>query len=165
MRRGFGVRLAAGTVDVFLGFLVCYILHWFIGYYFASRAVVALHIGEPASLWKGPIPLLLGIIGPFFYVLPFAFLLIFLPEAIWGWSIGKKIFELKIEASKESLWTRYLIKTSGLLGITLALIIGSWELTVISTGIGIIILLGFFLSLGREKTALHDRLAGTVVVS
>jgi len=100
-----------------------------------------------------------------FFTLPFALLLVYLPEALWGRSIGKLVFGLRIEASQEARWTRYLFKTSGLLGITLAFIIGSWELTVISTGVGIVILLGFFLSLGKDKKSLHDLLAGTTVVS
>ncbi len=111
-----------------LGFLLCYILHWYLGYYFASRAVVTFQIGVPGSLWKGPIPMILGIIGTYFYTLPFAFFLAFLPEAFIGWSLGKKLLRLRIAdqnrkvAERASLWRRLLFKTSGLWGITLALV-------------------------------------------
>lgn len=49
-------------------------------------------------------------------------------------------------------------------GITLALILGSTVLIVTSFVLGVIVLLGFLLSLGNEKLALYDRLAETEVI-
>jgi len=115
------------VVEIILGFLLCYALHWFVGYYFATRAVVTLHIGDPNSIWKGPIPWLMGIFGTYVYTLPFAFFLVFLFRAIW------------------SKLTSRVILAAGFGGMTLAFVLGSWQLLVFSLGIGIIVLLGFFL--------------------
>ena len=146
MKQGIGIRPAAGAIDIVAGVILCYILHWFIGFYFAFRAMATFHVGQPGTIWKGSIPWMLGMIGPFIYVLPIVFFLIFLPEAIWGQSIGKKIFGLKIKGTPKELWLRYLIKTVGFWGITLALILGSWQLLVFFLGAGIIVLLGFLVS-------------------
>lgn len=154
MRKGFWGRLAAGIIDIAAGFLLCYLIHWYVGRYFALRAVVTFHIGEPGTVWRGFIPMMLGAIGNYFYTLPFALFLIFLPEAIWGQSIGKFILRIKIAGEPKKLWLRYFIKTVGLWGMSLAFVLGVWQLLVFFLGLGIIVLL----------FNLQDRLTGTSVI-
>jgi hypothetical protein len=159
MRQGFGRRLTAGLVDLLAGLSLCWIIHWPLGYYFATRAVVAFRIGAPDTLWKGTIPWLMGIFGTYVYTIPLALWLILLPEAIWGFSIGKMLWRLRIKGSTGqvapsiNLWSRYLLKTCVFWGLTLSLIVGSWNLVVLSTVIGLLILL----------FDLHDRWSKTAV--
>lgn len=139
MIKGFLARFAAGICDVIMGLSLCYILHWHLGHYLASRSVVTFHIGQPGTLWKGLIPWILGLFGTYFYTLPFALFLIFLPEAIWGRSFGKML--LRLPAVSNHLWPRFFLKTTMFWGMTLALVVGSWELMVSSIVVGSIILL------------------------
>jgi len=154
MRKGFWSRLAAGVIDLAAGFFLCYLIHWHIGRYFALRAVVTLHIGEPGTIWKGTIPWIMGMFGEYVYTLPFALFLVFLPEAIWGRSIGKLVLRIKIAGEPKKLWLRYFIKTIGLWGMTLALVLGIWQLLIFFLGLGIIVI--FF--------NLQDRLTRTTII-
>ncbi|MFH1825757.1 MAG: RDD family protein [bacterium] len=151
-------RFLAGLIDLLAGFGLCYLLHWRVGLYFTRRALVALHAGAPDTFWKGTIPWLMGLAGPFIYTLPLAFLLISLPE-IWGWSLGKKFVGLSIASGngRSGLLIRFLIKTVGFWGITLALVTGSRWLIVLSFFLGCIILL-------LSPTRLLNRLSKTEIV-
>lgn len=141
MKQGRGIGLAAGAIDIFFGLILCHFLQLFLGYYFASRAVVTLRIGQPGTIWNGPIPWVMGMFGNYVYTIPFALFLIFLPEAIWGWTIGKKMLGLRVKGTLKQRALRFLIKTSGFWGMTLALVIGSWQLLVLFLGSGILSLL------------------------
>ena len=126
-------------------------------------------IGSPDSLWKGPIPFLLGVIGPFSYVLPLAIWLVLLSEPLFGTSPGKFLFRLKIcktdgkQAKLKEKWIRHASKTSPLWILILALLVGSWQVAVISVFALVVILPGFFLLLGPQKMAIHDSLSKTGV--
>jgi hypothetical protein len=141
MTRGLFRRISALAIDVVLALLLCYALHWYVGFYFSGRAFVTLRVGQPGTLWRGAIPWFLSLIGPYFYTLPLSFFLIFLPEALWGRSIGKLFTGLKISGRKKDLWLRYLLKTTLFWGTTLALMLGSWQLLVFFLVVGILILL------------------------
>jgi uncharacterized RDD family membrane protein YckC len=141
-----------------------------VGYYFAGRAVVMLKIGHPESIWKGVIPFFMGMAGPFTYVLPLAFYLIFLSEALFDTSPGKLVFRIRIctirgeSLSGRERWLRHVIKTAPLWLMLLALLMGRWELAIISIITLIILLLGILMVFNSKKQSLHDRLAGTKVV-
>jgi hypothetical protein len=169
--KGFWLRLFTGSVDGVIGLVVALLLSNSTGVFFAHRAVVMLEIGSPNTLWQGPIPMVLGIMGTLVYGLPFAMLLVFLPEALSGATPGKCLLRIRVKGREDSpatkwrLWLRYLLKTCGLWGMTLALLAGSWELAIIAAVAQIVVLLGFLLCFGTNSLALHDRISGTVVSS
>jgi uncharacterized RDD family membrane protein YckC len=171
VRRGFAIRLLAVTIDVLLGILVAVLLSRTLGWYFAGRSVVMLSIGSPDTFWRGPIPMVLGYFGTVVYGLPFAMLVVLLPEALFGAAPGKWILALRVTArdgapaSARSRWVRWIAKCSGLWLMVLALILGSGVLAGVAVAAGVAALAGSFLAIGRRREALHDRLAGTAVCS
>jgi hypothetical protein len=56
-------RLSGAALDGALGFALALPLSSTLGLYFSRRAVIALQMDSPTSLWKGPVPLLLGVFG------------------------------------------------------------------------------------------------------
>ncbi len=169
--RGFAIRSLAATMDVLLGVVVAVLLWRTLGWYFAGRSVVMLSIGSPDTFWRGPIPMVLGLFGTVVYGLPFAVLLVLLPEALFGAGPGKWILALRVTtadgapASAQSRWLRWIAKCSGLWLMVLALVVGSSVLAGVAVAAGVVTLAGFFLAIGRRREALHDRLAGTAVCS
>ena len=154
MKKGLLRSATALALDLVFALFLCYLLHWFVGFYFAKRAFITLRAGQPGTIWKGVIPWFLSLIGPYFYTLPLSFFLIYLPEAVWGWSIGKLLMGLRITGRAKDRWLRFIVKTSGFWGITLAFVLGSWQVLAFMLGIGVVVpLLG-----------LSDRIAGTAVV-
>ena len=68
--------MIAALVEFALAAALAVILVPTTGQWFAARSVVMLHVGEPGTLWTGPIPMVLSAAGPFVYGFPFALLLI-----------------------------------------------------------------------------------------
>ena len=134
-------RLVAGLIDIGFGLVLCHFLRNYFGHYFAARSVVTFHIGSPTTIWKGTIPWLMAMFSLFVYTLPLALFLAFLPEAIWGRGLGKFLLGLRIEGSPKKLWLRYLLKTTMFWGMTLGLILGSWQVLVLAIVMGAIVLL------------------------
>ncbi len=170
-RRGFGIRLLAGGLDAVLGTVVALLLAGTLGRWFAGRAVVMLSIGSPDTFWRGPIPMVLGILGSFVYGLPFALLLVLLAEALFGASPGKWLLGLQVVAADGtsaptgSRLLRWAAKCSGLWAMVLALVAGSWPVAIAALTAALIASAGFCLSIGPRSLALHDRLFGTAVHS
>ena len=170
-KKGFWIRLAASAVDLILGLILGLLLSKNIGFFFARLAVVMLKIGSPESIWKGPLPMIMGIFSTFFYVLPFSILLVLVIEGFSGASPGKFLFGMRVRekegaaAAPKTLLFRSIIKTSGLWGMTISLLIGSWIAAIFSLAAICLILIGFFWVLGNSKMALHDRISGSGVYS
>ena len=128
-----------------------------------------LRIDEPGTLWQGPVPMVLGILGPLVYLLPAVFLLVLLPEAFYGASPGKFALGMRVRGEEGEpapagrRWLRWGIKTACFWGMTLALITGKWEPAAASIIAGALVLAGFFSTLGPSRQALHDHLSGTAV--
>jgi len=168
-RAGFRIRAAAAAIDAAVALLIAIALSRTIGWYFAERAVVTLHIGQPGTLWKGPIPMILGAFGEVVYGLPFAGLLAWSADPLTGATLGKRLFRLRVRAvdggpartSRRLL--RFAIQTVGLWGWTLALLSGRWEMALAATVTGVAVLLGAPLALGPRSLALHDRLSRTAL--
>jgi len=171
LRRGFGIRFMASAIDAALGVALALLLSGTLGRWFAGRAVVMLSIGSPDTFWRGPVPMILGVFGNVVYGLPFAMLLVLLPEALFGIGGGKGLLRLHVmgadgePASTRSRWLRWTVKCSGLCGMVLALILGSGPVAVIAAGAALATMGGFCLAAGPRSEALHDRLTGTAVVS
>ncbi len=169
-RRGLGVRVLAAVIDSVLGLVVALLLASTTGRWFAGRAVAMLSIGSPDTFWRGPIPMVLGILGPLVYGLPFALLLAWLPEALFGAGLGKWALRLRVgdgtgePARAGSLWVRWAVKCVGLWGMGLALLLGNGPAALVALAAGVIVIAGFIPAAGRERRALHDRLSGTAVL-
>ncbi len=167
---GFWIRAAAAAIDVACGFAATLLLSKSVGVFFARRAVVTLRIGDPHSLWKGPIPFMLGMVGEVVYLIPFVFLLVWAVDPVTGATIGKRAFGLRVRAAdgrparREKRWLRFGVETVGLWGWTFALLAGEWQLALLASAAGAAMLAGSLVALGPRSVALHDRLSGTMVV-
>jgi uncharacterized RDD family membrane protein YckC len=138
-----------------------------IGLFFARRAVVTLHIGDPHTLWKGPLPFILGAIGEVVYLIPFTFLLVWILDPLSGATVGKRLLRLRVRrtdgepSSSARRWWRSALQTAGFWGLTLAFLVGSWQLVIVALVAGAIVFAGSFAAAGPSSLALHDRLSGT----
>ena len=168
-RAGFWIRAAAACLDAALGFALSLVLASSIGLFFARRAVVTLRIGEPDTLWKGPLPLMLGIIGEVVYLLPFTLLLVWILDPLTGATLGKRLLGLRVRDAEgqpiswQRRWYRTSVQTFGLWGWTLALLAGRWEIAALASLGGGVVLAGSVVALGPKSLALHDRLSRTSV--
>ena len=169
-RPGAGLRLLALAIDGVFALVIAVLLSSTTGRWFAGRSVVMLSIGSPDTFWRGPIPMMMGILGSLVYGLPFAALLVMLPEAILGVGVGKWAARLRIAAADGSpvgartLWLRWCIKCAGLWGMTLALVLGWSPVAFLTLAASAVVIAGFLSVFGHKRLALHDRLSGTVVV-
>lgn len=168
-RAGFWIRAAAASIDAGVGFAASLVLASSIGTFFARRAVVTLRIDAPDSLWRGPLPLMLGAVGEVAYLLPFALLLAWLLDPLTGATVGKRLLGLRVRnvdcqpASRQRRWYRSMLQTVGLWGWTLALVTGRWEIAVSASLAGGVVLAGSLVAVGPTSRALHDRLSRTSV--
>lgn len=164
-----GRRLLAAAVDLALGLALALLLAGSSGHFFAGRAVVALRIGAEGTLWRGPLPMILGYLGPLSYGLPFALLLVHLAEPLFGLTPGKLFAGLAIAGSDGApagtsrLWLRTAVKCGGLCLLVLALLAGSWQLAALGVLVTLVFLLGALPALLPSGRSLHDRLAGTAL--
>lgn len=172
-----GRRVAAAGVDLLLGLLLGLVLsNTRVGFFFAERAAVMLRIGSPDTIWKGPVPMILGILGPLVYGLPFSILLVMLLEPLTGASPGKGLMGLRIISRGRSstvrdqavaprrLWYRTAIKTAPLWGLLVALLAGSWMLALLFALVGCVLVLNFALAQFTSIELAHDAIARTGVV-
>jgi uncharacterized RDD family membrane protein YckC len=165
-------RLLATSIDVLIALALCFLLsNGRVGYFFASRAVVMLRIGSPDTLWKGPIPMILGILGPFVYVLPLSILLVLLTEPLTGTSPGKLWLGLKVvpndhaQVFSKRLWLRFVVKASPFWGMVVALLSGSWVLALFSVVLGVALLANMVLSLFCSIGTAHEVWSQTSVAT
>lgn len=133
--RGFRLRrCAAAVVDGAAALLIALLTGSTLGHYFAARAVVTLRIGEPDSVWRGPLPLVLGAVGEIAYGLPLALVLVLLAEPLTGRTPGKALLGLDLHVRGDGragggrLWLRFAVKASAPLLWMLALLTGRWEI-------------------------------------
>jgi hypothetical protein len=170
-RRGFGIRLVSAGVDFVFGIAVALLLTGTAGRWFARRAAVMLSIGSPDTFWRGPIPMVMGILGNFVYGLPFALLLVLLGEVFFGAGPGKWLFGMRVTApggtpapARRRL-VRWTLKCAGLWIMVVALVLGSAYLAALALGAAVVALAGLCLAIGSGRQALHDRLSDPAVCS
>jgi len=169
-RAGFWIRAAAAGLDAATGIALSLLLASSVGIFFARRAVVTLQIDNPDSLWKGPLPLMIGVFGEVFYLLPFTLLLVWILGPLTGATMGKRLLGLRVRdfegrpISRQRHGYRTALLTVGLWGWTLALLAGRWELAALASLGGAVVLAGSLVALGPESLTLHDRLSRTSVL-
>lgn len=154
----FARRCAAAAVDGAVSLLLALLMSTTLGDLFARRAVIALRIGEPDTLWTGPLPMALGLLGGIVYLLPLTLLLTWLAEPLTGRTPGHALLRLEIHGTKR--WTRYLFKAAGPLLLVSGLLAGRWEPLIAGIAASILMSAGFLAGAPRGST-LHDRAAGT----
>ena len=168
-RAGFWIRAAAAAIDAGVGLVASLVLASSLGTFFAQRAVVTLRIGDPGTLWKGPLPMIFGAVGEVVYLLPFALLVVWILDPVTGATVGKRLLGLRVRdadgqpASRRRRWWRSALQSAGLWGWTVALVTGRWEIAALASLAGSVVLLGSLAALGPASLALHDRLSGTSV--
>ncbi len=168
-RGGCWRRAAGAAADLSVGVVTTLLLRSSLGLFFARRAVVTLRMDAPDSWWKGPVPLILGAFGEFVYLLPFTLFLVWSLDPLTGATVGKRVLGLRVcdedgqAASRQRLWRRSAVQTVGLWGWVLALLTGRWEIALMASLAGGLVLGGSLLMLGPTSRALHDRLSRTSV--
>jgi hypothetical protein len=169
VRAGFLRRAAAGAIDVALGGAVCLLFSKTVGLFFARQAFVTLRVGQAGTWWTGPVPLVLGMFGEVVYFLPSVLLLIWTLDLLTGATVGKRLLALRERASdggRASLvrrCARTAVQTAGLWGWTVALLIGSWQVALLASAAGVVVIAGSLLALGPARLTLHDRVTRTCV--
>ncbi|MEZ5065988.1 MAG: RDD family protein [bacterium] len=152
-------RGLAALIDFLLALALAFLLLESTGEYFAARSVPTLHVGEPGTWWRGPVPLVLGLFGTLVYGFPFAYAAVLGTALLFGRTPGQIVARLEVvEASGESAPTagaarsgdtatrgatarrRSLLHAAGPIGMTLALVIASWPLLAAA------FLFGFFIA-------------------
>jgi uncharacterized RDD family membrane protein YckC len=134
-RANFGQRLGAFIIDMLISNVASGILGAIAGVILAVTAVNEDLIG-----WIGA---LIGLIVAWIYFIT-------VPTMTKGQTLGKKLLKIRvqhIDGIRLSQW-RFFIRE--FVGKTISFII---------------LLIGFFMALGKEKRALHDYLAKTIVVN
>jgi len=158
-------RFGAGAVDALVALALALLLSESIGRWFAGRAVDALRIGRPDSLWTGGAPMVLGAAGDLVYGMPLALTLILSAEPLTLATPGKQVLGIRIVPadSRRRLFVRFLVKGLGAWAVTLSLAAGSWPATALAAGLGALGLVGCLPALfGRP--ALHDHASSMRVV-
>ena len=119
-------RSAATGTDLLLALLLSGLSATSLGRWCARRAVLALAIDDPQSWWRGPVPLVLGILGELVYSLPVTMLLVALSRRAFGHTPGELWW--RVPARSET-WGRWLDDHAPLLLLTLALLVGDLRST------------------------------------
>jgi len=164
-RVGFGYHLLATLVDSCCGLVLGHLAASTLGGFFVDRAVATLHIGQPDTIWKGPLPLALGLFGNLIYALPFVLSILWLSEPLFGASPGKQLLRIEMLTRHGGVlfigdrWRRYLLKTGGLWLMVVGLLFGNWQL-LLAGAVGTVILwLGGLVALIPPGDSLLDSLA------
>jgi hypothetical protein len=166
--RGWTVRGLAAGVDALAGLGIAMLLASSAGSYFAERAVVTFRIGQPGTHWTGLVPFVLGAVAPLAYGLPFGLFLILIMEPLFAASPGKLLWRSEIVPVAPGprplrLWTRFAIKAAPVWLACVAFVAGEWMVALAAALAAAAVLLGSVPVLAA-RPALHDRVAGTVVV-
>ncbi len=159
-------RWAAAALDAALALLLAVLVSDTVGRFFAARAAAVLRIGEPGTFWRGPLPLVLGLLGNIVYVLPATVLLVQAGELVGMTTPGKALLGLAVRQDSPAVrwWRRWFLKVGGPLLMTAGLLTGFLPLLVAGTVLAAFAVAGFLLVFtGGGRRALHDRLAGTAV--
>ncbi|MDH4122207.1 MAG: RDD family protein [Deltaproteobacteria bacterium] len=155
-------RTAAALVDVIIIFGLAFLLGPLVGFWISYLTEPMLTYGErealaELSLW------------PMQTTLPLLFPLYFFTEALWGATPGKRLVGLVVAhqdggpAAPAQLTSRFLLKSMAFL-LALASSWTGWSMfSLMEMLAAMILLMGFPLSLGVDRQALHDRLTHTAV--
>lgn len=170
-RVGFPKRLGAGLLDWIYLWIITFILDSLIGYsadttQFTTDILEGFKNPEQMErimmsfLELNQLSIFIGIIIPGIY---------YLLEVFTGASLGKLTFGIQIadadrkQSQYGQLWLRYFIKHIAIFIQIVWILTFVNELMILMVMCMTVIYVGFFLTLGRKKQAVHDMLAKTAV--
>ncbi|MGQ0722880.1 MAG: RDD family protein [Candidatus Eiseniibacteriota bacterium] len=135
--RGVGRRrLLAGALDSLIGIALAAVLAPSTGTWFLDRSVPTFHVGEPGTLWTGPIPMVMALAGRLVYGFPFAVLVVLLAGPLFGSTPGQRLAGLRVvgndgrPAGRGPRAFRFALATLPLSLAVLGLAVARWELIV-----------------------------------
>lgn len=171
-RVGFGLRLGAFAIDIVFVWILAIILASLVPSFYAEYAKEqVMNTLVPGLMFRYNGDMLSIIIDSsrISIMAEFVGLVYFLPEIIWGVSLGKLMLKLRIvnangnDASKGVLAGRYVVKHIGTVFSVLVLV-GVSLLTSLGNLLEIVAFIGCFFAIGDNKQALHDIICRTIVV-
>ena len=159
-RVGFGRRLGAFIIDFIFNSIIGFIVMLATGVFSEIMLIEnPLNNIEKITLIIQDSSMIAVVIGLIYYSM----------EVLLGASIGKMLLGIKIassdrsEASTSQLLNRYLLKHSNSILSVLGILLSIHLLQGLSSIIIVIIIIGFFFTLGSKRQALHDMLTNTAV--
>ncbi len=171
LRVGFGKRFLASFVDSLIIIAVLVVFYKFSGFFEAYSELITQF--KEAGTDTETIS---AIQNEFFaqnklnFLVPSILSLVYyIFEILKGAAVGKMLLNLRIAnsngsvATTKTLLARYLVKNSTSIIAILWVITGSMFLNTINSIVGLIILIGFFLILGKNRQDIQDIIAKTAV--
>ncbi|PKL78154.1 MAG: hypothetical protein CVV25_12545 [Ignavibacteriae bacterium HGW-Ignavibacteriae-4] len=159
-RVGFGRRLGAFIIDFIFNSIIGFIVMLATGVFSEILLIEnPLNNIDKITLIIQDSSMIAVVIGLIYYSM----------EVLLGASIGKMLLGIKIassdrsEASTSQLLNRYLLKHSNSILSVLGILLSIHLLQGLSSIIIVIIIIGFFFTLGSKRQALHDMLTNTAV--
>ncbi|HEX3031585.1 MAG TPA: RDD family protein [Bacillota bacterium] len=139
---GFGIRTLAFLVDALVYGIISRIVDFLLKTVFNIREAVDPVTGLPVGTgtWIGVVISL--VLAATYYVI--------IPLRTNGQTIGKKIVRIRVKRLDEAPLTAWTLVLRELIGKVLS---------------SATLMIGYLVALGKQKRALHDYLAGTIVVS
>lgn len=171
LRVGFGKRFLAAFVDSLIILAILVVFYKFNGFFEAYSELINefKEAGTDATA-------IAAIQDEFFaqnklnFLIPSILSLVYyLLEIFKGAAVGKMLLNLRIanssgsQATTQTLLVRYLVKNVSSIIAILWVISGSMLLNTVNTIVGLVILLGFLLVLGRNRQDIQDIVARTAV--
>lgn len=160
-RVGFGRRLGAALLDLFIYYVVFLAVFLFLGVYDQIEPLLDNALANPNVMQE-----IVSIVLPLTLIISFIY---YSMEIFIAATPGKLILGIQIAsddrkpASVGQLFTRFIVKRSSDVMNLLYLVTALMVFSTLSSIVGLIILVGFFFVLAQRKQAFHDMLAKTAV--
>lgn len=149
-------RAAALGVDLMLGLVLAGLLTSSTGHWLSLRAVDALATDDPAGGWKGPLPMVIGMVGSLVYGMPLAVILVTLGELLFAQSVGKALFGLRVVGARPSGRALRLILRDAPWWLALgALLVGAPAFTKLAACLAAVWAVGALVTLAVRGRLLH----------
>lgn len=173
VRASFVTRVWGALIDGFFALLFGVLCAGVAGYYsIDSFSTVVGWVGVDYQTAGKILATFFAVVSPFFGLVAGVFFGIFfnsLIETVTGATFGKIILGLRVmsvdgsPARSRLLWLRWAIKNSPSLCFVSVVFFPLSILTPLSGILSVVVFLGVFLALGKNRQTLHDSLSGTAV--
>jgi uncharacterized RDD family membrane protein YckC len=108
------------------------------GAWFLDRSVPTFRVGEPGTIWTGPIPMVMALTGRLVYGIPFAVLVVLLAGPLFGATPGQRLAGLRVvesdgrAAGRRRRAMRFALGSLPLSLGVLGLVVARWEVIVVA---------------------------------
>lgn len=126
-------RILAIAIDSFLALTLSALSAGILGRWCAERAVLALAIDDPSSWWRGPLPLVLGILGNVVYSLPLTVLAVGASRLAFGRTPGESL--CRIDPGPGHRWLGWIDDHAPAILLSAALLLGRLPITEVLLGL------------------------------